>query len=44
MPVGSYPAGASPFGSLDMAGTVEEWVADWYAPDYYADSPVHDPA
>jgi formylglycine-generating enzyme required for sulfatase activity len=29
-PVGSYPAGASPYGILDLAGNVSEWVADWY--------------
>jgi len=34
-PVGSYVAGASPYGALDMAGNADEWVADWYNPDYY---------
>ena len=34
-PVGHYPEGASPYGALDMAGNVWEWVNDWFAPDYY---------
>ncbi len=42
-PVGSYPKGASPYGALDMAGNVLEWVSDWYAVDYYASSPSNNP-
>lgn len=29
-PVGSFPAGASPCGALDMAGNVFQWVEDWW--------------
>lgn len=43
-PVGSYPEGASAYGTLDMAGNVWEWVADWYDKDYYAtEDPPPDP-
>ncbi len=41
--VGSYPAGASPYGALDMAGNVQEWVNDWYDSDYYSVSPYSNP-
>jgi formylglycine-generating enzyme required for sulfatase activity len=41
--VGSYPQGASPYGALDMAGNVWEWVMDWYDPGYYAVSPPENP-
>ena len=32
--VGTYLAGASPFGVLDIAGNVAEWVNDYYSFDY----------
>jgi len=42
-PVGSFPAGASPYGVMDMACNVWEWVADWYDKDYYSRSPQQNP-
>jgi formylglycine-generating enzyme required for sulfatase activity len=34
-PIGEYIAGASPYGALNMAGNVREWVADWYDANKY---------
>jgi eukaryotic-like serine/threonine-protein kinase len=42
-PVGSYPLGASPYGAMDMAGNVFEWVSDWYQHDYYQLSDKQNP-
>jgi formylglycine-generating enzyme required for sulfatase activity len=42
--VGSYSAGASPFGVLDMAGNVFEWTKDFYDAQYYASGPASNPA
>lgn len=42
-PVDDYPAGASPYGALNMSGNVWEWVSDFYSPDYYTSSPNKNP-
>jgi formylglycine-generating enzyme required for sulfatase activity len=41
--VGSYAAGASPYGALDMAGNVWEWVSDLYDSDFYLTAPADNP-
>ena len=41
--VGNYPAGASPYGALDMVGNVWEWTSDWWRSGYYAYSSTVNP-
>ena len=43
LPVGSHPEGASPYGALEMAGNVQEWVADRYDEEYYSRSVFRNP-
>ncbi len=43
LPVGSFPAGTSPYGLADMAGNVSEWVADSFNPYYYVNGPLANP-
>ncbi|HET9961066.1 MAG TPA: formylglycine-generating enzyme family protein [Nitrospiraceae bacterium] len=41
--VGRYERGQSPYGVHDMAGSLWEWVADWYEQTYYSSSPDVNP-
>jgi len=43
LPVNRYPLGASPYGALNMAGNVREWVSDWFYNKYYFESPYENP-
>lgn len=42
-PVGRQASMASPYGVLDLIGSVSQWVKDWYAEDFYQASPARDP-
>jgi len=43
VPVDRYSLGASPYGALNMAGNVREWVADWFHEFYYLATPLENP-
>jgi len=42
-PVETHSDVPSPYGTINQAGNVWEWVTDYYAADYYVRSPSNDP-
>ena len=40
-PVGSYPAGASPYGVMDMAGNAMEWTGDQFRETMYSSAAAY---
>ena len=42
--VGTFGTDKSPYGVMDGAGNVMEWVADWYQEGYYNEAPDKDPS
>ncbi len=42
-PIEHFSIGKSPYGVYNLAGNVWEWTSDWFAPDYYKNSPLKNP-
>jgi sulfatase modifying factor 1 len=42
-PVGSFHGCISPYGVLDVLGSHWQWLSDYYAEDYYSQSPAENP-
>jgi formylglycine-generating enzyme required for sulfatase activity len=42
-PVGHYPNGASPYGLMDMAGNVMQWVNDFWSEGYANQKGISNP-
>ena len=42
--VDMHAEASSSYGIKNMSGNVREWVADWYAPDYYKNAPLKNPS